>query len=259
VGCDIHLYVEVRDGGRWRHVPVADNYRDAAGDLDYEQYANDPLYVGRNYALFAILAGVRNGRGVVDGADTGNRYVPIADPRGLPEDLTPEVRAEANDWRGDAHGHSWHSLAHLLEYDWWQRATRRGVVGPKEYAALQATGRPSGWSAGVSGRGVRIVSNAEMEQFLAAGETDPADRTRSTYTQLEWDEQYTVSAGNVLAETIPALLNLIVPEGSRYDPNLFLKAFQAGDRTMIYGLRDWLMDRGLPSPDDVRVVFFFDN
>ena len=47
--------------------------------------------------LFAILAGVRNGYGFA-GCDTGDGFRPIAPPRGLPGDVSPEVAEEARRW-----------------------------------------------------------------------------------------------------------------------------------------------------------------
>jgi hypothetical protein len=47
----------------------------------------------RNYDVFAILANVRNGRGFA-GVVTGGGFNPIAMPRGLPPDVSPEVLRE---------------------------------------------------------------------------------------------------------------------------------------------------------------------
>lgn len=99
MGCDIHFYVEVKHGERWQHHSVRDRYEDANQDedgyrpIDYKRYFKDPLYVGRNYDLFAILADVRNGSGFA-GCDTGDGYEPISMPRGLPSDASPEVLEE---------------------------------------------------------------------------------------------------------------------------------------------------------------------
>lgn len=59
MGCDIHGFVRVRShkAGPWHFVSTVPS--------------------GRNYALFALLAGVRN----YDEAE------PISEPRGLPDDL----------------------------------------------------------------------------------------------------------------------------------------------------------------------------
>lgn len=41
-------------------------------------------------------------------------------PRGLPKDVTDEVKTERRGWGSDGHSASWHSLRHLLEYPHWQ-------------------------------------------------------------------------------------------------------------------------------------------
>lgn len=91
MGCDIHWSVERRrDDGLWERC-------EGAG------------YDERNYDLFAALANVRN---------CYERVTPIAEPRGMPHDVSPEVKAESDAWDPDGHSHSWHTLETLLAYDW---------------------------------------------------------------------------------------------------------------------------------------------
>lgn len=67
-------------------------------------------WTDRNYLLFAILANVRN------------RYniQPISLPKGLPYDVSPELKKQSDEENGDAHTRSWLTLKELLEYDWQQ-------------------------------------------------------------------------------------------------------------------------------------------
>ncbi len=89
MGCDIHWFVErQRDDGAWEVVSEADGPH-------------------RYYNLFFALAGVRYGTAV-----------PIAEPRGLPDDVSDEVKRDSDDWGCDGHSHSWHTLETLLAYDW---------------------------------------------------------------------------------------------------------------------------------------------
>lgn len=97
MGCDIHSFAEMRSGSSWVRMP----------DLE-------PL-TRRNYNLFAMLAGVRNGRGFA-GCDTGDPFTPICLPRGLPADASREVKEEHESWGLDAHSASWLTLADLLAY-----------------------------------------------------------------------------------------------------------------------------------------------
>lgn len=62
----------------------------------------------RDYPLFSVLANVRNQYG----------YVPIAEPRGLPADVTPSVAAEYETDDTDPACPSWVTLAELKAYDW---------------------------------------------------------------------------------------------------------------------------------------------
>ncbi len=109
MGCDIHTNVEVRRNGAWERVgpvfpsPWADqDWADADDKAD-----TDEPFRRRSYALFARLAGVRNYEGVT----------PVSEPRGLPDDMTTETRANADDWRHDGHSHSWLTLAELQQID----------------------------------------------------------------------------------------------------------------------------------------------
>src|SRR5678815_3673304 len=135
MGCDIHLRVQKRVGSDW--VFVEDQIPDKYSDKGHTR--PDVWYSGRNYDLFGILAGVRNGRGFA-GCDTGDGFIPIAEPRGLPEEFSSEYvdRVDQEDgdydyqfWFGD-HSHSWLTLAELLNYDWYQSTRSRGWVnGPQ--------------------------------------------------------------------------------------------------------------------------------
>jgi hypothetical protein len=75
MGCDIHLHVEARTYSGWHcfHSPRIDRW----------------------YSLFARMANVRNCGDVI----------PIAKPRGLPDDVSDIARIMLVD--GDNHSHSW--------------------------------------------------------------------------------------------------------------------------------------------------------
>lgn len=132
MGTDIHIAVEVWRDGAWHLADV-----DASED--------------RNYWAFAVLANVRNGYGFA-GMDTGEAIQPISEPRGLPEDMSAELRAkleacESNDfleedeyiWLGD-HSHSWVTLGELLQYDLGAPMLVTGFVSEKEAQHYRETG-----------------------------------------------------------------------------------------------------------------------
>lgn len=89
MGCDMHLHVEVKLDGRWEHYA-------APG-------------VERSYALFALMADVRN--------DRVGSLVPISPPKGLPDDITAMTRFDAERWGEDGHSHSWLSADELVVLD----------------------------------------------------------------------------------------------------------------------------------------------
>lgn len=102
MGCDIHMYVEYRLDGKW-----------VSGDLFeinpyYPKYGPEyrlvELYGYRDYALFGILAGVRE-----------PEMPRIADPRGLPRDCNDLIKKEYEHWELDAHSCSWVTLQELID------------------------------------------------------------------------------------------------------------------------------------------------
>lgn len=122
MGCDIHSVCEVFD-------EVEGKWKDAGDVFPVEEYMqsfwgkekwNHPLS-SRNYTVFALLAGVRNGYHMV---------TPISPPRGIPEDwVTREDRkarggdwdeeeSRMNWWSADAHSHSWLLAKELFDADY---------------------------------------------------------------------------------------------------------------------------------------------
>lgn len=114
MGCDIHLQFEILRNGVWTW-PLAGLPR----YLDPAKFLPRPLasLTERSYRTFTLLAGVRDG---------GEGIEPIAQPRGLPDDLSPELRSaceamseddtESSWWWFGDHSHSWLTLAEILEY-----------------------------------------------------------------------------------------------------------------------------------------------
>lgn len=98
MGCDIHIICEVKENGVWKINPVKifpnpyyrpeekDKTKEEQREWSLEELALEPSR-SRNYDWFAILANVRNGRGFA-GIKTGEGFSVIAEPRGVPEDLS---------------------------------------------------------------------------------------------------------------------------------------------------------------------------
>ena len=114
MGTDIHLWVEILKEDRWMFAHP--HYFDS-GDGAVETYDPEVTWVEweqpyrvRNYALFALLANVRN---------HDNRFTPLSFPRGVPGDLSDIGRLIARDGEeGLYHTFSWLTLEELLDHDW---------------------------------------------------------------------------------------------------------------------------------------------
>lgn len=81
--------------------------------FDDQQWVYDPMTVFsyRSYSLYAWLAGMKNFSCVP---------IKMADYRGLPEDVSPEVHAlRDDDWEG--YGTNWLLLSELTAFDYSQR------------------------------------------------------------------------------------------------------------------------------------------
>jgi len=237
MGCDIHLYVEVRENGHWNSVH---EWVEEDGWFHTDDRRFDP---GRNYRLFAMLADVRNGVGFA-GIDMGDHLNPIDDLRGLPDDASPETQQCANSWSSDGHSHSYFMVRELLDYDWTQVVVNRGVVDAvtfwqwtrgKEYSHRSQGEAPESWSGDVHGGTVQKVSEAQMDQLIADAlatlepkaswkqqEEAIAEKLPSVYCYASWTQPYYKMASYFLSHIMPQLWHL-------------------GD------------------PDDVRIVFWFDN
>lgn len=245
MGCDIHLYVERRQDSRWVTADKWSPNTYASDDEPHEPkmeiaYKNR-FYNGRSYNLFAVLADVRNGRGFA-GIKTGEGFNPIAAPKGVPEDCCPEYRAEVERWDSDGHSHSWFTVAELLAYDWTQGTLQQGYVDAAGWAQWKRDGKPQEWGGVIGGMSIKHISNEEMEAAVKAsgvemydllypgrGKQQEATKAAnaqaggSLYTLVTWEEPYYKAINSqFFAETLPRLL-------------------------------------ALGKPEDVRIVFFFDN
>lgn len=225
MGCDIHLYAEKRVDGEWVSADAwepNEDYPEESRRRVEVDYGKRFYKEGRDYALFGILAGVR----------CGNRE-PIAAPRGMPEDASSEVRAECDVWASDGHTHSWLTVAEIMAYDWTSPNTYTVWVNGPSYRAWDGWRRNAGdppdpyldWE---PTRGV-IVDEAEMRNridSLLQGEGDGCSRVHDTLTRVfcpvQFDEPAYVVGKNFLGTTVPRLWRL-------------------------------------GAPDDVRIVFWFDN
>ena len=144
MGCDIHMYVERKRGGKWYNcdyfVPSIE-WKDADGPDD-SKFTRIEMYGGRNYALFATLANVRN---------YGNTDY-ICEPKGLPEDASEYVASEYESWVGDAHSCSYLTLQNLIDFQTEKHPLkRRGMISPAAQKLLDENGiLPDHWCQGTN-------------------------------------------------------------------------------------------------------------
>lgn len=134
MGCDIHLFIEKRVDGKWEPVKGGNPYFGIWADEPKESY-NGWFYNSRNYSLFAVLAGVRNNYDIK----------PIAEPKGLPTDISDIVKTDSDRWDCDGHSHSWLTLKELLDYDINKTITVKGMISPVQYASLNQGITPTSW------------------------------------------------------------------------------------------------------------------
>lgn len=182
MGCDIRIYVE-RKSNSWNLV----------SELD----------IRRNYDLFAILADVRNGYGTA-GVNRSEGFNPISDPRGLPADISDEVKEIVEGSLLDKFGYSWLSLGELLAYDWSQTTTQFAVLNAKEYQAFLRDGYPSaGGRRGLISDRAKMISEYDMRKLLS----NEVERKPETdyYTSVSWPETYGQAVGQQWLDMLQGL------------------------------------------------------
>lgn len=239
MGTDIHFFVEKRVKDKW---VSADKWEIDKDCEPPRERVKDELYGDRNYNLFAILANVRNGAGFA-GIKTGEGFVPIAMPRGLPDDVCDRIQKECDEWGSDGHSHSYLTVAEIMDYDWTQETKLEGDISGFDYEEYDRQYKPYGegpraYAGMISGRDIKRISEEEMEhrcnearlkfQELRKGKPLP-DWDAVMHQELDgyvthtvWGVSYYKCAKNFLAEALPKL---------------------------------WRIGK----PEDVRIVFWFDN
>lgn len=168
---------------------------DADKVRDFRYYGRDlrnEWFDTRHYETFAILANVRNCY-----HQSGDEGLPfIAEPRGLPADLSAELAAydptssenttdeeyedrdaayETDpDWTdfGD-HSQSWVTLKELRDFNWDQERRRVGVIAWDAFAQRirdGVTSSPNSYCVSIGGGGIETYTRAVAMAYLARGE-----------------------------------------------------------------------------------------
>lgn len=110
MGTDIHTYVEVQTAKGWQQV----------SGRHFGPWGRDfAPFDSRSYGVFAFLAGVRNYSAVE----------PIAEPRGFPDDASPNVREH---YEEDLYCPSWLLVSELLAVDYDREINDRRGMSERE-------------------------------------------------------------------------------------------------------------------------------
>lgn len=190
MGCDIHVYTEYK-----KNLPIKDSQeiedKWVSGDYfklnpfkdiwdEEEELDKIHLYKGRNYGLFATLAGVR---------DYTETITPVSEPKGMPEDCCDYVKRENKSWSGDGHTHSWLTLKEIRDYQsTCPSLPRTGLISPEDIAALDNEGiHPESWCQGTNQAGW------ERREWVEKNETlvpliDAMQKRAKELMQYEWQE-----------------------------------------------------------------------
>lgn len=233
MGTDIHLQVERQnDNGVWERV-LPPRCMDAWHREHLIENPNDAWtiraakynwYNDRNYSLFGMLADVRNGRGFA-GALLGDGFIPISEPRGLPDDLSAELDQKNFDhddecafWLGD-HSWSWLTVKELLDYNW-NQTTKECCLVPYSYFLKWRKSAPAepdpkecdepfGFAADISGKDIVKCDMADLDSNLLYRGVKP------THVRVWWNNTYADCAGNFYTEVLPELTKLGAPDRVR--------------------------------------------
>lgn len=257
MGCDIHMRAEIRQDSDspWEAVgkvfkntyyrPNEENQIDEDGFEWNPPLINQP-YRGRNYDFFAILADVRNGRGFA-GIKTGEGFNPISEPKGYPMDASSEIMkwmgCEVDDgdypfrllqdwvdkglseWiiygklctNPDYHSASYFTVKELQDYDWDQLTMKRGIITFDQFKALKEdeTAVPTSWSGGIIGPNISVIYEDVAGEILSTNKR-PIDLVgKNLYVEYHWCIKYREHALGFLNETVPDLLKLGEPDNVR--------------------------------------------
>lgn len=132
MGKDIRMYAERRLHEQWHFLGKMKDNPFYEEDSEHEMsYYPEPVYDTRNYSLFAILADVGND-GLLE-----EKYDCIAPRRGLPEDLSPELKSWSEYFRNkEVFAASWLTLEELVTFDWHGKIRQQYAIVDKRVVHL---------------------------------------------------------------------------------------------------------------------------
>jgi len=183
MGTDITVFVEKElKNGQWElfDEPLVHNE-----PYNYPETPVIPqsIYHGRNYGLFAILSGCRNGHRAEE------LFEIIDDPRGVPDDMSKLARKVYSP--EGYHNATWFFVEEIFDFDWSKTIQRVGFIDQK-YAKL-FKGNPKSYPA----EELRRLQNPNAKPGEATFTTGPSAYSIKG-TKVRWRETYREVAENFL-------------------------------------------------------------
>lgn len=218
MGCDIHMYVErQKKDGSWVRVSNSKApkhpYYDPNADPQHKEYFDRPEWdTGRDYTLFGRLAGVRT------------NVFPIAEPRGVPSDISKGTNKDWIEGQSDWHSASYFTAKELLDVKD-EPYQFRNCLSMKLYKEYMGNGKieiPQEDDNFIWGRprGLKLISNAEMERMISLSAFWNGD---DYYTDVLYIDDKCEPDMHLWDNIVPAMLAVE------------------------------------PNPEKIRIVFWFDN
>ena len=129
MGCDIHSFAEVKRNSKWEKVNNHFSIDNLMKKYEKKDKGYNPFY-WRCYSVFAFLADVRN----------YDKCKPLSSPKGIPSDVSDEIKEEYKNWEGDAHSSSYLTLRELTEFDYNKTFWNRRIIKNNNGATLAEKG-----------------------------------------------------------------------------------------------------------------------
>jgi hypothetical protein len=205
----MHAFLERKNNkGKWESLDKW-SYQDVDGKRQYYISKYDSTFYGDDNE-FSMLFGGRK--------DEDNS--PIIELRGLPDDISWQVKNCYSHWKNDAHSPSWFLLSELKDFDWEKKYKKKGFLDIRGYELLMNGDYPwytfnPNWYSPI--KECKEISEEEMKKVLETNEENDV----ILYCKTMWEQPY--------KSLFPYLLGLI----------------------------EKLKQKG--SLDSMRIVYWFDN
>ena len=136
-GTDIYICMERKytdPSGRTSWISVDRFKYNKYHESEDDRLTVDWIYKDRNYELFGLLANVRY------------QTTPIADPRGLPDDISIETKKEYKSMENYAYAEHYYLVSELFDYYRMHKDVKRhGYVSPDEAFMISGGYEPEFW------------------------------------------------------------------------------------------------------------------